>query len=139
MKALIHTLAEASGPERLTVTPHTCPHGWEQVKVRKAGRIRWTCKPPSAMDLARRGAEPLSLAWQAVKAGKWDRALESLGLAMNKLRGRERSMLSDIVGLVEGEVDGDGLGKRAVINHTKPLFKKLGVDVTASRSKKRSR
>jgi len=137
MKALISGLQEASGPERLTRTPHTCPHGWTQIQVKKGTRHFYTCKPPSAVKLAKQGADPLTLAWQSVKAGKWDRAVASISLALAKAKGRDRSMLQDIQNLVDGEVDGDGLGKRAVVNHTKPLFKKLGVDISSPKRSSR--
>jgi hypothetical protein len=141
MRDLIVQLQEASGPERLTRMPHTCPHGWTQEKVKQGRKIFFTCKPPSAMDLARQGASPATMAWEAVKKYNIRRAQEALNIG--KYSRAEDKIRMEILDVLEDEDDdGDeGLkqGKKWLLKTLKPLFAKLGVDVGGSRGRSRKR
>lgn len=139
MRDLIDNLIEASGPERLTKTPHVCPVGWKQVKVRKGGKLFWTCKRPSAMDDAKLGLDSLQMAWEAVQLGRWSRAYDALGLVLSNPKtrptGKRRSDIMTIQSIINFEMDGGGDGKRRTVNTVKPLFKRLGVRVSGRQSR----
>lgn len=139
MRDLIASLEEATGPKRLTRMPHTCPHGWTQVKVKKGGRTFYTCQEPSAMKLAQQGADPATLAWSAVKEYDIDRAQKALNVG--KWSGQKRKIRMEILTILEQEQEDDlRQGKTWLTRTLKPMFKKLGVDVGAtSRRRTRSR
>jgi ribosomal protein L24E len=128
MRDLIASLEEATGPKRLTRMPHTCPHGWTQVKVKKGGRTFYTCQEPSAMKLAQQGANPLDLAWKAVKKYDLPRAERSLNIG--KYTTAQNRIRYEILELLDQEQDPSmKQGKRWLLKTLKPMFKKLGVNV----------
>ena len=139
MRDLIASLEEAAGPERLTARPRPCPFGWTQVKVRQGRRVMYTCKPPSERELAMRGANPLVLAWEAVK--KYDIARAERSLNIGRYTPKQNKIRFDILTILEQEQEDDlRQGKTWLIKTLKPMFKSLGVDVSpASRRRKRSR
>ena len=133
MRDLIASLIEASGPERLTRTPHTCPIGWEQIKVRKGGKIFYSCKR-DATSMALSGANPRMLSWEAVQSYDLDTAAKMLGFGT--FAGKDRKIRDDVWAILNNEGD-ESLkqGKKWLIKTLKPLYKKLGVDVDARRKR----